>query len=80
MEQLEALLRENNLLLKENQELLHKVRHFQKMSFYMRLSYWILLIGIGLGVSVYLRDFLVHYLSYFPEFKHLISLFNQIES
>ena len=80
MEHLEELLKENNSLLKENKELLIKVRHFQKMSFYMRLSYWILIIGIGLGISVYLRDFIMHYLSYFPEFKHLLTLLSQVEN
>jgi len=45
-------------LVKENNETLQKMRRSQKWSNIFRLFYWIIVLGLGVGVYVYLEPYL----------------------
>lgn len=56
--EMKKLLEENLALAKENNEMLRKVRRLQKRGQLFTLFYWLMIIGIPLGLYYFLRPFL----------------------
>ena len=52
------LLEENLALSKENNELIKKVRNFQKWSRISRIFYWIIIIGVAYGAFYFLQPYI----------------------
>jgi hypothetical protein len=51
----EKLLKETFLLAKENNVMLRKIRRGQKWASFMRVIYWLIIIGISIGAWYYLQ-------------------------
>ena len=65
--------------LDEHTTMLAQLRKFQRMSVYMRISYWILLVALALGAFVYLKDVVIKLLPFFPEFNTVLKVLSQIQ-
>lgn len=92
--EVKSLLKENIKLTKENNELLRKIRKYQKWSHTSKLIYWIIVILFVFGswyfVKPYLNNLLGYYqnisnitsgienLSNFSDIKNIQNLINQI--
>jgi hypothetical protein len=62
------LLQDTFELVKDNNIMLHKIRRGQKWASFMRMVYWIFIIGISIGAWYYLQ----------PYVNKMISLYNQV--
>ena len=45
-------------LVKENNKMLHKIRSSQKWASFMRIVYWLIIIGISIGAFYYLQPYI----------------------
>jgi len=57
-EEIKGLLKENLSLSKENNQLLKKVRNFQRWSQITRFLYWFVIIGIAVGAFYFIQPYL----------------------
>lgn len=64
----EKLLRETFELVKDNNTMLHKIRRGQKWASFMRVVYWLIIIGISIGAWYYLQ----------PYVNKMMNLYNQV--
>lgn len=55
--EIRSLLEENLRLSKENNELLKKVREFQRWSRITKVLYWFIIIGIALGAFYFIQPY-----------------------
>ncbi|MDD3662597.1 MAG: hypothetical protein PHT84_01895 [Candidatus Pacebacteria bacterium] len=55
--EIKSLLEENLKLAKENNELLKKVREFQRWSRITKVLYWFIIIGIALGAFYFIQPY-----------------------
>jgi len=55
--EIKGLLEENLKLSKENNELLKKVREFQRWSRITKVLYWFIIIGIALGAFYFIQPY-----------------------
>ena len=44
-------------LVKENNKMLHKIRRSQKVADLMRVLYWLVLLGIGIGAFYFIQPY-----------------------
>ena len=51
------LLEKTYSLVEENNKILHKMRHAQKVASFMRIVYWLLIIGISIGAFYFLQPY-----------------------
>lgn len=78
-EEEKRMLEETLALVKENNEMLQKVRRIQKMNFFFKILYWVLIIGVAVGLFYFLQPFVDQLKGAvketnetFQEFKNLI--------
>jgi len=64
----EKLLKETFELVKENNLMLRKIRRGQKWASFMRIVYWLIIIGISIGAFYLLQ----------PYVNKMINLYNQV--
>lgn len=62
------LLKETFELVKDNNKMLHSIRRGQRWASFMRMIYWLIIIGISIGAWYYLQ----------PYVNKMISLYNQV--
>ena len=55
--ELKQLLEKTYSLVEENNKILHKMRHAQKVASFMRIVYWLLIIGISIGAFYFLQPY-----------------------
>ncbi len=88
--ELDKRLRNIEYSLKENRELLRKIRRVQRNAGLFRLFYWLIIIGITFGAFYYLQPYIKQVQSIYtgyndalkintPEFTHFQDLINQIK-
>lgn len=53
-DELKTLIKENLALTRETNELLHKMHSAQKWARFLRILYWVVIIGISVGAFYYL--------------------------
>lgn len=56
-QEIKSLLEENLRLSKENNELLVKVRNFQRWSQISKVLYWFVIIGVALGAFYFIKPY-----------------------
>jgi F0F1-type ATP synthase beta subunit len=56
-EKFEAEISELRELAQENNKILHKLNRHMRIGFYMRILYWVLIIGATIGAFVFLKPF-----------------------
>jgi len=66
-------------LAKENNKMLRKIRRGQKWASFMRMVYWIIIIGVSIGAFYYLQPYIEQMQSFikstgttFDQFKNIL--------
>ena len=65
--QSKKLLEETHALAKENNNMLHKIRHAQKTASFLRSIYWLIIIGLGIGAFYFTQPYVESVTTFFKD-------------
>ncbi len=69
------LLEETYKLAEENNKMLKKIRHAQKVASFVRSVYWVIVIGLGIGAFYFIQPYFDKLTSFFQDTSDSISNF-----
>ena len=69
------LLEQTYKLAEENNTMLKKIRHAQKIASFVRSVYWVIVIGLGIGAFYFVQPYFESLTSFFQDTSDSISNF-----
>ncbi len=64
-----TLLEETKKLVEDNNKILHSIQKRERLSFLVRILYWLVIIGIGVGAFYYVKPYMEQLMKVYQSIK-----------
>ncbi len=68
-QEVKTLLEETKKLVEDNNKILHSIQKRERLSFLVRILYWLVIIGIGVGAFYYVKPYMEQLMKVYQSIK-----------